>query len=66
MNNQNEDEKWIKVESRTPGYKHTVFTGTCGKDVTMEDIKNKFYHPYFGGRNAQVSNGTWRATSHDD
>lgn len=61
-----EDRKFIRVTKLTPGHAHTDYEGECGPDVTVDDIKNKFYHPYFGGRGAWVGNGRWKATSHDD
>lgn len=66
MTEETQDRKWIKVTKVTPGYAHTDYQGECGPDVTVDDIKKKFYHSYFGGRGASVSNGKWRATSHDD
>lgn len=61
-----DSQKWIEVGLATPGYHHTVYEGICGKDVTVEDIKKKFYHTHFGGRDAYVNNGRWRAVCHND
>ena len=66
MNNTEQDRKFIKVTRTMPGYHHTDYEGECGPDVTIDDIKKKFYSPYFGGRNARVCNGKWSATRHDD
>ena len=60
------EDKEIKVISHIPGYAHTKYSGTCGKDVTVQDIKDKFYHSYFGGRGAWVRDGKWEAISHND
>ena len=60
------DEKWTKVTKSYPGYKHTQIYGECGKDVTVEDIKKQYYHPYFGGRNAWISDGKFGVIMHDD
>lgn len=60
------DDKKIKITKTTPGHAHTAFEGTCDKDVTVADIKAEFYHPVFGGRQAWVSGGKWRAIRHDD
>lgn len=59
-------EKLITVTRTTPGYAHVLVEGACGPDVTVEDIKEKFYHEYFGGREAQVSNGRFSAVRHVD
>ena len=56
----------IRCTKVTPGYAHTEREGVCGRDVTVEDVKKMFYHSLFGGRDARVSNGQWRATTHDD
>ena len=60
------EDKEIKVLKQTPGYKHTKYEGTCGPKVTKDDIEKRFYHPYFGGRDAWVLNGRWRAIRHND
>lgn len=59
-------EKRIEVTRCVPGYANTRFEGRCSDDVTVEDIKEKFYHPHFGGRGAFVSNGSFQAIRHDD
>jgi len=58
--------KEIKVESSIPGYAHTRISGSCGQDVTVEDIEKKFYHSYFGGRNAWVRDGKFGVITHTD
>lgn len=59
-------EKLITITTMRPGYARTVFTGTCGPDVTPEDIAARFYDKFFGGRGAWVNKGFWGATRHDD
>lgn len=50
----------------SPGYAHTRVSGTYTGDATIEDVGKKFYHPYFGGRDAWCSNGEWGCIIHDD
>jgi hypothetical protein len=61
-----EEGKRIEVDLRVPGYAHTRLTGTCGPDVTVEDVRQRFYHEYFGGRDAWVRDGRWGVIRHDD
>lgn len=49
--------KRISITDSQRGYAHTQYYGTCGPDVTVEDIKKSIYHSYFGGRNAWVRDG---------
>lgn len=56
----------IRVTKVTPGYGHTRYEGLCGPSVTVHDIKNRFYHPMFGGRDASVQNGRFKAVCHND
>lgn len=58
--------KDIVVTKSNPGYAHHEFEGDCGPDVTEEDIKARFYHPHFGGRDAWVKNGKWGAVRYTD
>lgn len=60
------DPKSITVVTVQHGYNHTVYGGICGPEVTLDDIKERFYHPHFGGRQAWVEDGNWGATCHDD
>jgi uncharacterized protein YceK len=46
------------------GYNHDRLSGTCGSDVTVKDIEAKFYHSYFGGRDAWVRDGQWGCVVH--
>jgi len=56
----------VRVTSREPGYNHVRLTGTCGPAVTVEDIMRRFYHEYFGGRDAWVDSGRWGCVVHID
>lgn len=46
--------KHIEATGHRYGYAHVEIWGTCSPDVTVEDIKAKFYHENFGGRQARV------------
>lgn len=56
----------IQVVDIRRGYGHAEYSGTCGPDVTVADIKKRFYDPMFGGRGAWCSNGRWGAIEHTD
>lgn len=56
----------IIVEQRGNGYGHCTVSGVCSPDVTEEDVKKRFYHWYFGGRNAWVKDGRFGCTIHTD
>lgn len=57
----------ITVTGRQGGYAHEKLWGTCSPDVTVEEIRARFYHEYFGGRDAQVDgNGNWSCVVHTD
>lgn len=60
------DPKHITITDSQRGYAHTQYYGTCGPDVTVDDVKRAIYHSYFGGRNAWVRDGQWGAICHDD
>lgn len=59
-------EKVMEVTNREPGYAHTRVQGTCSPDVTVEDVKRRFYHGYFGGRDAWVRDGKFGCVIHTD
>jgi len=40
--------------------------GTCPLDATVEEVKERFYHEYFGGRGAWVKDGRFGCTIHLD
>lgn len=54
------------VTSRMSGYNNVTVNGVCSPDVTVEDIKKRFYHSYFGGRDAWVRDGKFGCTIHTD
>jgi len=56
----------ITIESSTQGYCHTQIYGSCSQDVTVHDIEERFYDPYFGGRNAWVRDGKFGVIVHND
>lgn len=56
----------IQVLTVRNGWNHTERTGTCGPEVTVEDIQTQFYNPFFGGRGAWVKDGRWGAITHND
>lgn len=57
---------FIEVEHRLAGHANVRLSGRCGPDVTRHDIEKRFYHPYFGGRDAGVSEGRFWVTVHTD
>lgn len=56
----------MSVTSRSDGYGHCTVSGVCSPDVTVEDVKKRFYHFYFGGRAAWVKDGRFGCTIHTD
>lgn len=54
------------VTHRGNGYNHVNVSGVCSPDVTVEDVKKRFYHFYFGGRDAWVRDGKFGCTIHID
>lgn len=56
----------FKVISYGAGYKHTTVQGTCPDDATVEEVRSRFYHEYFGGRDAWVKDGRFGCTIHTD
>lgn len=54
------------VTNRSSGYNNTTVSGVCSPDVTVEDVKKRFYHWYFGGRDAWVREGRFGCTIHTD
>lgn len=63
---ENTDEKRMDVDTEIPGYAHVIVQGTCGPNVTTEDVRRRFYHSYFGGRDEWVRNGRFGVTIHTD
>lgn len=56
----------FNVTSYRYGYKNTTVQGTCPADATVEEVKDRFYHDYFGGRDAWVKDGRFGCTIHLD
>jgi hypothetical protein len=36
------------------GWNHTTTYGVCAGDVTADELRQKYYHSYFGGRAASL------------
>ncbi len=58
--------KRMNVTSRSQGYHHMVIVGECDPDVTVEDVRSRFFHVQFGGRDAWVKDGRFGCTVHTD
>lgn len=58
--------KTLTVTTRSPGHGHVTVSGDCSPDVTVEDVKARFYHHYFEGRDAWVKDGRFGCTIHTD
>ena len=59
------------VEARIPGYAHVRLSGTCAAGTTKQQVADRFYHDYFGGREAEVwttADGVthWSCVRHTD
>jgi len=63
-----EAERWMQFEvtQRSPGYAHMRVSGTCPTDATVKEVEERFYHGYFGGRDAWVKDGRFGCTIHTD
>lgn len=63
-----EAERWIqfRVTDRGNGYGHVTVQGTCPPDATVDEVREHFYHSYFGGRGAWVKDGQFGCTIHTD
>lgn len=56
----------MSVTDRSNGHNNVTVSGVCSLDVTVEDVKKRFYHFYFGGRGAWVEDGRFGCTIHTD
>lgn len=56
----------FEVTQRSHGYNNETVSGTCPADATVEEVKERFYHDYFGGRDAWVKDGRFGCTIHTD
>lgn len=54
------------VEHHIAGYAHVTINGTYTGPATVEDVKQKFYHSYFGGRDAWCRDGKFGCVVHTD
>jgi hypothetical protein len=48
------------------GHNWVYRVGTYTGDATVEDVKDRFYHPTFGGRDAFCEDGKWSAVEQID
>ena len=58
--------KHIEITFRENGHAHTRLSGTCAADVTPDDIRERFFNPYLGGRDVWVRDGKWGCIVHND
>lgn len=56
----------MTITDRSHGWNNTTISGVCSPDVTVEDVKKRFYHDYFGGRQAWVRDGRFGCVVHTD
>lgn len=56
----------FEVTQRSPGYAHVTVSGTCPADATVQEVEERFFHWYFGGRDAWVKDGRFGCTIHTD
>lgn len=56
----------MSVTNRSNGYAQTTVSGVCSPDVTVEDVRKRFYHSYFGGTGAWVRDGRFGCTIFTD
>jgi len=60
------DPMHIKVIEQLVRYGHVAYRGVCGPAVRVEHIRARFYHEYFGGRDAWVADGQFGCITHTD
>jgi len=58
--------KFMIVETRRAGYANVTIAGRCGPDVTKADVEARFFHSYFGGREAWIRDGRFGCVIHTD
>jgi len=58
------EEKTFTVTNTTHGYNHDRISGTYTGPVTVKDVEEKFYHYYFGGREAWARDGSFGCVIH--
>lgn len=54
------------VTARMGGYAHVTLYGTYTGPATVEDVRKRFYHDFFGGRDEWVRDGHFGVTVHTD
>jgi hypothetical protein len=54
------------VTKRESGYAHEKIWGNCSVGTTVKDVIDKFYDPYFGGRDASVNGTSFYCVVHTD
>ena len=52
------------VTNTVHGYNHDTIYGTFTGPATVKDVEDRFYHFYFGGRNAWVKDGKFGCIVH--
>jgi hypothetical protein len=60
------DEITFEVINREPGYNNVSISGTYTGPATEQHVKDRFYHSYFGGREAWCKDGKWGCVVHID
>lgn len=48
------------------GHAHDRISGTYTGPATVQAVKDRFYHDYFGGRDAWCRDGRWGCVVHTD
>lgn len=61
-----DDEVIFNVTDTQPGYAHTRISGTYTGPATVEAVKKRFFHSYFGGRDAWCRDGKFGVVVHTD
>ncbi|WP_273455821.1 hypothetical protein [Nevskia ramosa] len=61
-----EEPKVITPVTYHNGHNITTITGNYTGPVTHKDIEKRFYHPYFGGRQATARDGRFSVIVHND
>ena len=61
-----DEEIKFTVESSQCGYAHTRISGTYTGPATVKDVEKRFYHSYFGGRDAWCRDGRFGVVVHTD
>lgn len=54
------------LDRSEPGHNHARLTGTYTGPATVADVEKRFFHAYFGGREAWVKDGRFGCVVHLD